>query len=195
MLQQKIHKYAQGRTILVLFIVTQLAYFIMLNMTIPNVREYANDMELLDLKPMGYEAAYAEDLLHNLGTEGREAYLTQQIPLDLIYPGLFAVTYALMLAWLIRYSFGTTRKFNWLVYVPIVAGCFDYLENVGIIVMLVRYPEFSNTLAQLTSLVSIGKSLFTTLFFLVLTFSLGAALWHKLRGSGVKAKQTDGAAV
>ncbi len=191
MFQQKLQKYAQGRTILVLFVLTQLIYFGMLNITIPHVRDYADGMELLDLKPTGYAATYAHDLLDNLGEDGRHAYLTQQIPLDLVYPGLFAVTYALMLTWLIRYSFGAKSKLHYLAYVPIIGGLFDYLENVGIIVLLVRYPNFSNTVAHVTSAFSMGKSLFTTLFFIVLTISLGTALMKKFRGNpsaGVQVK-------
>ena len=88
----------QGWKILVLFVLTNIVYVTMLTVTIPRVMQYAGGMKLLDMLPTGYDAAYVNSLLNALGPEGRNSYLFQQIPLDLIYPGLFGVTYCLLFA-------------------------------------------------------------------------------------------------
>lgn len=51
---------------------------------------YANNS---DASPGCYSPEYAEILLKAIGPIGREVYLTRQLPMDFIYPGLFAVTY------------------------------------------------------------------------------------------------------
>jgi hypothetical protein len=45
---------------------------------------------------------YVHQLLDTLGEKGREAYLWNQIPLDMLYPGLFGASYALILAYLLQ---------------------------------------------------------------------------------------------
>ena len=51
---------------------------------------------------------------------------------------------------------------------PVVVGLFDYLENAGIITMLVNYPDFSKGLVAITSLFTLAKSILTTIYFVLL---------------------------
>lgn len=170
--QALVRKYATGKTVLVLFVLTQAVYLVMLGITIPQVREYTGDMQIFDLKPQGYSTEYAQDLLDMLGEDGRNRYLTRQIPMDLIYPGLYLVTYTLLLSYIFEHAFSDGSFMQHLVFVPVLGGVFDYLENIGIIVMLTTYPDFSSTVAQVTNLFSVSKSLFTTVFFVLLIVGL-----------------------
>jgi len=52
-------------------------------------------MKLLDMLPTGYNQDYVSELFRTLGENGREIYLTNQIPVDMIYPLLFGLTYSL----------------------------------------------------------------------------------------------------
>ena len=133
---------------------------------------YANGMKILDLQPTGYSADYAKTLFDNLGTGGRDYYLYRQIPLDMIYPFLFAVTYSLLLTYLFKKSFNPESKLHFLSIIPLFGGLFDYFENIGIIIMLSIYPGFSIHLANITSLFSILKSISTTLFFVLLVVGI-----------------------
>ena len=160
------------RNVLVLFIVTQIVYGIILGFTIPMVTEYSSGMKLLDTMPMGYNSAYVERLLNILGEEGRRLYLSYQIPVDMVYPGLFAVAHSLLLMGIFRKNFWLHGKVRYFVLVPIFAGAFDYLENIGIIIMILIYPKFIPIVADLTSMFSMLKSIFTTLFFGTLIVSL-----------------------
>ncbi len=97
---KQLQKYATGRVVLLLFIITMIVYMIILFYSIPIVIAQAPSMQLFDMSPKGYSPAYADELLNAIGPIGREAYLKRQLPIDFIYPGLFAVTYSLMLVWL-----------------------------------------------------------------------------------------------
>lgn len=144
----------------------------MLRITIPKVMNYAQGMKLLDMLPTGYNSDYVISLLNALGTEGRNAYLFQQIPLDFIYPCLFGITYCLLFAFIIN-KLGKQNSFLfYLCFIPVFAGIFDYLENIGIITILKSYPENTTSMSQVTNIFSILKSTLTTTYFIILTIAL-----------------------
>lgn len=93
-------KYSTGKIVSILFAMTMLVYITMLTYSIPAVSAFAPELPIFDLSPLGYSFSYASELLNALGTEGRDLYLTTQLPLNFIYPGLFFLTYSLMLVWL-----------------------------------------------------------------------------------------------
>jgi len=161
-----------GKKILLLFILTNVIYAIMLSITIPKVMSFADGMKLLDMMPTGYNSEYVNSLLSALGATGRNAYLFNQLPVDMIYPFLFGITYCLLLA----YIFNKLQKLDsflfYLCFIPLFSGLFDYCENIGIITMLKNYPDNSNLLTQTTNVFSVLKSSFTTIYFIILTISL-----------------------
>ena len=161
-----------GKKILLLFILTNVIYAIMLSITIPKVMSFADGMKLLDMMPTGYNSEYVNSLLSALGATGRNAYLFNQLPVDMIYPFLFGITYCLLLA----YIFNKLQKLDsflfYLCFIPLFSGLFDYCENIGIITMLNNYPDNSNLLTQTTNVFSVLKSSFTTIYFIILTISL-----------------------
>jgi len=140
----------------------------MLLVSIPKVMSFSGGMKIFDLMPMGYDPEYAMSLLEKLGVEGRNAYLYNQIPVDFIYPLLFGITYCLLLAYLLNQLNSLKADYFYLSLLPIMGGLFDYLENFGIINMLVSYPHLSVAFIQLTSFFTVFKSLFSTISFTVL---------------------------
>ena len=163
-------KYASGRLVLLLFGITTGVYLAILFYFIPSVLEQAPEMKLFDMSPGGYSYEYASNLLDAIGPTGREIYLKRQLPIDFIYPGLFAVTYTLMLIWLFSKSVDRKSKIFVLVLVPAAAGLFDYIENIGIISMLITYPDLSPGWVQFTSIFSILKSILTIVFYVLLIY-------------------------
>lgn len=163
-----LRKMASGRRVLTLFIATMALYLFILLYTIPTVTARAPDRELFDMSPGGYDLTYAGELLEAIGEEGRDSYLRLQLPVDFIYPGLFAVSYTLMLFWLFGKSVGTSRTASALCFVPALAGLFDYCENIGIILMLRSFPDLSPRVVKLSSLFSVLKSMATIAFYLLL---------------------------
>jgi hypothetical protein len=171
MLQNK----ATGRTVLILFILTMAVYFFMLMYSIPKVESFAPGIALFDLSPSGYSYDYAIELLDTLGETGRTVYLTQQLPVDFIYPGLFAISYSLLLTWLFAKSFDPQAWIYYLTLVPILGGLFDYLENIGIILMINTFSNVSPGLVTMSNIFTVLKSMFTTVFFILLM--IGFVAW------------------
>ena len=157
-----------GKVVLAFIIPAIIVYFIMLLYTIPQVSEYAPGINLFDLSLTGYSFEYAIKLLDTLGSEGRELYLYRQLPLDFIYPGLFAVSCSLLLSWLFQKTHETNSRLFYFCYIPVAAGLFDYLENIFIASILTSYPNVSEVSIFLASSMTIAKSVLTTAFFVLL---------------------------
>lgn len=165
-------KNLQGTKILWLFSVTTAVYLLMILITIPKVAAFADGMKLLDLLPLGYQSEYVYRLMTSLGEDGRNAYLFNQIPLDMVYPGLFAITYALIFAYFLKMIGKLHSSYFYLCYLPVIAGLFDYFENFGIISIILTYPGNSEKLNGVTSVFSVIKSLSTTIYYFSLIFLL-----------------------
>ncbi|NOY43114.1 MAG: hypothetical protein GXP26_14940 [Planctomycetes bacterium] len=172
-----LQKMASGRAVLGLFVLTTAVYLAMLFYTIPKVASFAPGIALFDLSPTGYSHEHAVTLLESLGQEGRNVYLYQQLPVDFIYPGLFAVSNSLLLTWLFVKRFEANSKIFYLAMVPVLGGLFDYLENISIVRMIQSFPDISQELVATASTFTILKSAFITAFFVVLL--LGVATLRK----------------
>lgn len=161
-----------GRKILILLILTNIIYALMLTITIPKVMSIAGGMKLLDMMPTGYTPEYVNSLLNALGETGRHAYLYNQIPLDMIYPFLFGISYCLLLAYIFKKPGKLDSNVFYLCLIPLFSGLFDYAENIGIITILNSYPDNPVILSQTTNVFSVLKSAFTTIYFIILIISI-----------------------
>lgn len=163
-----LEKNSSGKKVLGLFVLTNLVYTFMLTVTIPKTMEFAYGMKLLDMMPTGYDLDYVNELFTSLGENGRLTYLTNQIPVDMIYPLLFGITYCLLLGYFLKKLNKLNSKYMYLCLIPIIAGIADYLENFGIIIMLKNYPELKETTVYATNIFSVTKSISTSIFFIAL---------------------------
>ena len=176
----KLQKLASGRVVLILFILTMAVFSLMIMFTIPKVESFASGIPLFDMSPTGYSYQQAISLLESLGEDGRNVYLFQQLPVDFIYPGLFAISYALLLTWLFAKSFTTNSKIFLLVLVPVLGGLFDYLENIGIIIMINAFPNISQKLVGVVSAFTLLKSAFTAGFYILLLLGIFSFIIRKI---------------
>ena len=137
--------------LLVLLLCTTGIYFIMLLITLPHLRDAAGGMYPLDMRPLGYDSTYISSLFDALGDDGRRYYLTKQLPLDMLYPGLFA-TLQTALRW-------DSRPNRILRLAPVLTGVFDYLENFTALLLLALYPRIPGFIAQAGNAFTLLKSL------------------------------------
>ena len=163
-----IRNHLQGRKVLLFFIAANSVYMLMLTLTIPKVMAYAGGIKLLDMMPLGYNMAYVDTLFSSLDQAGRDAYLYRQIPLDMVYPLLFAISFSLLLAYFLNKLNLLKTPFLYGCLLPLVAGAADYAENFGIIALLTNYPQLSKNTVIITNSFSVLKSASTTLCFVVL---------------------------
>ena len=136
-----IRKNLDGKRILLLFLLTGIIYAMMLFVTIPRVTQQIGNLKILDMMPLGYSVEYVNALFKALGETGRNAYLYNQLPLDMIYPFMYGLTFCLVMAWFLEKLGKFSKGFVYLCLLPVIAGFFDYLENIGIITMLKTYPQ------------------------------------------------------
>lgn len=167
-----INKNVKGKKVLFLFVLTNIVYAIMLIVTIPKTMKFSNGMKLLDMMPTGYDSEYINALFETLGVPGREIYLYNQIPVDMIYPFLFGISYCLLITYFLKKIDKFNSIFFYLCFLPIIAGIADYLENFGIINMLNNYPNLSQISMEATNVFSIVKSITTTIYFIALLITL-----------------------
>ena len=92
----------------------------------------------------------------------------RQLSLDFVFPGLFKVSFCLLLSWLFARSLRADFKLFYLCLVPLFAGLFDYLENICIVLMLTSFPNIPEMLVASASALTIVKSTFTTACFVFL---------------------------
>jgi len=168
MMRKIIERNIAGKKVLTFFLLATAVYLVMLTITIPKVMSFSSGMKILDMMPTGYDSVYVNDLFEKLGEVGRKAYLTRQIPLDLVYPVLYGIGFCLVLAWFLNRLGRLHGNLIYFCLLPVFAGVFDYCENFGIIAMLLTWPEIPVNLVSVTNLFSILKSSLTSVYFIVL---------------------------
>ncbi|MCR9289168.1 MAG: hypothetical protein NXI23_17470 [Bacteroidetes bacterium] len=171
-LKDLINRNLTGSKVLVLFVLTNIIYAFMLIITIPKTMGFSNGMKLLDMMPTGYNFEYINTLFDTLGEKGREVYLYNQIPVDMIYPFLFGISYCLLIAYFLKKLNKLNSPFFYLCLLPLVAGIADYFENFGIISMLNSYPDLSLFSTTATNIFTILKSMTTTIYMVALIITL-----------------------
>ncbi len=162
-MKELIKKNIDGKKVLIFFILSTVNYVIMLTITIPKVASFSGGMKLLDMLPTGYNIQYVNSLMDKLGQTGRNAYLFCQIPFDMVYPSLFALSNCLLLGYFLKKLGKLESNFFYICFLPLLSGFFDYCENIGIITLLSTYPGYPKILVQITNGFSILKSSLVTI--------------------------------
>ncbi|MFK7874743.1 MAG: hypothetical protein AB8B71_03035 [Paracoccaceae bacterium] len=154
-------------------------YLLMIFGTLAHI-ETLSGLRPFDMRPGGYSAELANSLIDALGPSGRWYYLTRQIPLDLVYPSLMALTLISLFKWLGSrdVSQRLVRIGTWF---SIAAAIADYLENVGICLMILSWPEISANTVLAASAASIVKSGLTTTAVLIVLFGVGYWALKRIR--------------
>jgi hypothetical protein len=163
---------SNGKVVLILFILTNLVFCAMLVYSIPLVLSFAPESILFDMSPTGYSYPQAVELLQALGIEGRQTYLFVQLPIDFVYPAMFAISYALLITWVLKQIVSSDSRLFLFAFIPVMVGLFDYLENACIIIMINNFPNLPENIVTISSFLTMAKSGLTTLFFIILLTAL-----------------------
>ena len=98
----------------------------------------------------------------------------------MLYPGLSGIAYCLLMGWLLKQFRLLEKPVRYFCLIPLVAGLFDYLENISIIVMIRSYPVISGFQAGMAKFFTVTKSMVSALFFIILIFGITLFLFKKL---------------
>lgn len=122
------------------------------------LQSIAGHTNILDLEAgFTYETAYS--LLTELGEDGRTFHLTRILPLDFPFPFSFMLLQSTFIALLLKHMM-SPKPFRYLLFMPILAMIFDYIENAGVFVMLTNYPNLPKWAVLLGSVSGILKRIF-----------------------------------
>ena len=132
---------------------------------------------ILDVK-FSYTTTIAYTLFENLGVEGREAYKLSELFVDIPYAIIYGFTYAFLIIFLLKINKITTL--NYLILAPLLIGFFDILENIGIVIMLTKYPIKLVGICNLTSIFTSLKWIFAIITFIIVLINLGYLLASKV---------------
>lgn len=156
------------RNLIISLIFTYSIYFIMLFVTIPEVMGYVHGMKILDMLPW-YNFTYARNLFDTLGEQGRHIYLTHQLILDLFYPWLFIASSTIFILYFLK-KIGKTGKWNWLIIIPCLAGCADYIENIFFTYFNLtnHVTEWAVSIARIFSLTKTTWVMMSVIIFIIL---------------------------
>ena len=106
-----------------------------------------------NIKPLDLKFAYtpntAYKLIDNYSDSFRYRYILNELSLDLIYP----IIYSTLLSWLIIFLFKSQK----LAIYPYIIMLVDYLENIGVVILLYKYPQKFIAIAWITSFFSTLK--------------------------------------
>ncbi len=169
-----------GSRILLFWGVAILVYFLMVFGTLADI-ERITSVRAFDMRPTGYTYADALALISALGDEGRRIYLMRQIPLDMVYPALLAISSASSLFWLSRSFDSTVRWYRAFAAMAYLAATADYAENLLIVWMLNAGPSVPEALVTAASLASMSKSILSTIVFTTLLVALTEFAIRRMR--------------
>jgi len=119
---------------------------------------------MIDLKlSYGIEDVY--DSFNAMGEEGRVINIYSTLILDTIYPILYV---SLILGAYVKLF----SKNSYILFIPILTGLFDFLENIQSVIMNLNYSTLDESQVLLASLTTSLKWLFVALMILILVFSI-----------------------
>lgn len=112
--------------------------------------------ETLDLQS-SYSPERAYQLIASYGEEGRQYYTLIELTLDAIYPLLSALMFSSLTIFLFRRVFPLNSFWQKLPLLGLIVMLVDYLENTGIVVMLLSYPRRLDLVAQAANMFTVAK--------------------------------------
>jgi hypothetical protein len=144
----------------VLFLALAMGVMLMAEAEIKHISTGA--IRILDLQ-FGYSTATVYGILDNMGAAGRQMYLLAEWTADVIYPIVSLVFFAFLLTRL-RSLNGLTQM-PFLPLLPFATWAFDLLENIGLTVILINYPNQMPTIVAISSILTLLKwaAAFTTM--------------------------------
>jgi hypothetical protein len=83
------------------------------------------------------------------GPEGRQAYIHSRWTFDLVFPLVYVVFLTTGISWYLKEYINKPLKH--LNLIPLLAGAFDYLENIATTIVMAIYPRVSYLAASLAS--------------------------------------------
>lgn len=159
-------KLAKGKIILLLLFLFLLANLVIIPIIYPK-------FQTLDTLS-SYTTEKAYDLFSSYGQQGRQYYAIIEVTLDLVYPFVTALLFSLIILYTFKQAFPANDRILYLALAPYAVLLADYLENAGIVTMLLSYPRQIPLVPKISNVLTIAKFALTPL---QLVFIVGLIGW------------------
>lgn len=146
-------------------------FALFLSLVFPQMTEYSDEMIGKLSSPdesFIYSSSDLYDMAESYGEVGRNAYIKIRWTFDLVWP----ICYTLFLvAWMVKLSeyIPGKGKLKYAYIVPLSAIAFDYMENIGTTIVMIRYPLKFEIVATITPVITFIKWIAVTGSVLILT--------------------------
>jgi hypothetical protein len=147
---------------------------------VAQLKEITGGVGILDLEVL-YTPEQAYALLSAMGEAGRLFDLTHIVPLDLVFPFVYSLFDAVLITWLLHRWLPEESRWHRLNVIPIIGGICDYLENIGIITMLLAWPAQLPDIARFTMAAGFFKFTFSALAFAIIFVAILGWAVHAVR--------------
>ena len=158
-------------------------FFVLINFSsigLAGLYGIAGTARILDLEfGFNYETAYY--ILTALGEDGRAFHLTRIMPLDFPFPFTAMLFLAVFIALLLKHIAPQKPFFKYLLFLPVLYMIFDFVENIGIIALLVNFPDLPEWAVLLASASGMLKSIFSWGSFIAIGILFVIFLYSKFR--------------
>ncbi|MBN1265549.1 MAG: hypothetical protein JXA25_08655 [Anaerolineales bacterium] len=171
-ISKRLHTWARGWVILII-----IAGFVVL-INIP-----VGDPELISQSldgRIGYTPQEAFSAVASYGVDGRTQMIWIHLA-DFILIALYTSMFCLVLSWLLQRGFPPDSRMQQLNVVPMIGGCFDVLENIWILTLLLAYPAQPQVIAWLSTISTTCKYSMGVVIVLLLVIGLGKSAANRFR--------------
>ena len=114
------------------------------------------------------------------GEEGRAAYVRARWTFDVLWPLVYTFFLVTAISWLSARAFPPQSRWQLSNLVPVLAMLFDFLENGGASLVMLRYPQLSPLAVGLAPVVSVAKWALVMGSFMLLLVILGVAAGKRI---------------
>jgi len=136
---------------------------------------------------LDFETRYSADFgyawLASMGEAGRNFHLTRIMPLDIIFPPSFMLFQFCWLGLLMRKATNRNSKLRFLGVLPLCYMSLDWIENIGITSMLIKYPMRLDGLCVFTGWVTSLKECVILAIIILFVLLISILLIKKIKGA------------
>ena len=100
---------------------------------------------------------------------------------DIVNPILYTLAFSLLISWIFQRSFKPSNKLQKLNVVPVVAGLFDILENISIVILLTTYPAQLAVVAWISTVFTMSKIILLGVSTLLILIGVVGAAMHRFK--------------
>jgi hypothetical protein len=184
---QRISQYFYSKSSFWVFLIT-LALFVMFMFVVLPSESSRSDEVLGSAPSPDTSFYYSKDDLYQIaeeyGQKGRLYYLDSRISFDIIWPLVYTFFLINAISWLLDKTILEGSKLRLLNLTPLAGILLDYLENATNMVVMFRFPQPTDILANLAGVITSLKWVFVGGSFLILIF--GVVLWVGVKTNIIK---------